>query len=123
MEIVPESANLIIEAKLNPNDVGFVRAGQPAMVKVNTYDYARYGGLEGTVKSVSADSLFDKQTGAPYFLVKIVTAKNHLGNDANSFPITAGMQVVADIKTGEKSVMQYLLKPVIKIKDESFRER
>jgi adhesin transport system membrane fusion protein len=123
MEIVPQSKNLIIEARLNPNDIGFVRKDQKVLVKVNTYDYARYGGLQGTVKSISADSLTHEQTGEPYFLVKVLTAQNHLGTDANSFPITAGMQVMVDIKTGEKSVMEYLLKPVIMLQHESFRER
>ncbi len=123
MDIVPESSNLIVEAKLNPNDVGFVRPGQPVLVKVNTYDYSRYGGLEGTVESVSADSLFDPQTHLPYFKVKIRTDKTWLGDTAGQFPITPGMQVTADIKTGSKSVISYLLKPVIKIREEAFRER
>ena len=123
MEIVPKSANLVIEARLNPNDIGFVRAGQAALVKVNTYDYARYGGLKGKVLSVSADSLSNEQTGEPYFLVKIQTDQSYLGSDANSFPITAGMQVNVDIKTGQKAVIEYLLKPVIMLKHEAFRER
>lgn len=123
MEIVPESENLIIEAKLNPNDVGFVRPGQSVLVKVNTYDFSRYGGLAGKVESVSADSLFDPATHAPYFRVKIRTDKTYLGASAGQSPITAGMQVTADIKTGSKSVMAYLLKPIIKIRQEAFRER
>ncbi len=123
MEIVPQSENLVIEAQLNPNDIGFVRKGQTVLVKVNTYDFARYGGLIGSVESISADSLTSDKTGEPYFLVKVRTDQNYLGTDANSFPITAGMQVLVDIKTGEKSVMQYLLKPVIMLQHESFRER
>jgi adhesin transport system membrane fusion protein len=123
MEIVPESKNLIIEAKLNPNDVGFVRVGQKVLVKVNTYDFSRYGGLDGKVESVSADSLFDPNTHAPYFKVKIRTHKTYLGESVGQSPITAGMQVTADIKTGSKSVMSYLLKPLLKIRDEAFRER
>lgn len=123
MDIVPESDNLIIEAKLNPNDVGFVRVGQPALVKVNTYDFSRYGGLEGKVEYVSADSLFDNQTNTPYFRVKIRTDKTYLGEKSGQLPITSGMMVSADIKTGSKSVMAYLLKPVIKLRDEAFRER
>lgn len=123
MEIVPQSENLIIEAQLDPNDIGFVSTGQDVLVKVNTYDYARYGGMKGTVQSISADSLTNEQTGMPYFLVKILTDQNYLGTDENNFPITSGMQVMVDIKTGEKSVMEYLLKPVIMLKHESFRER
>ncbi len=123
MEIVPKSENLIIEAQLDPNDIGFVSKGQDVLVKVNTYDFARFGGLKGHVQSISADSLLNEQTGLPYFLVKIRTNQNYLGTDANSFPITSGMQVMVDIKTGSKSVMQYLLKPVIMLQHESFRER
>lgn len=123
MEIVPQSENLVIEVQLNPNDIGFVSKGQAALVKVNTYDFARFGGLKGVVKSVSADSLLNEQTGEPYFLVKIQTEQNFLGTDATQLPITAGMQVIADIKTGEKSVIQYLLKPVIMLQHESFKER
>jgi len=123
MDIVPRSENLVIEAKLHPNDIGFVSKGQQVLVKVNTYDYARYGSLRGKVKSISADSLTNEQTGEPYFLVKVLTDQNYLGTNANSFPITAGMQVMVDIKTGEKSVMEYILKPVIMLQHESFRER
>ena len=95
----------------------------PARVKVNTYDYAGFGGLEGKIITISADSLFDQQQGTPYFLVKIRTDKNYLGSDQNQLPITAGMQVTTDIKTGTKSVMEYLLKPIIQLRSESFRER
>ncbi len=123
MEIVPTSDNLIIEAKLDPKDIGFVKTGQTALVKVNTYDYARFGGLQGKVISISADSLLDKRHNTPYFLVKIRTDKNFLGDNKNHFPITAGMQVTVDIKTGQKSVISYLLKPVIKLQTEAFRER
>jgi len=123
MEIVPQSENLVIEAHLNPNDIGFVSVGQEVLVKVNTYDFSRYGGLNGTVQSISADSLMNEATHEPYFLVRVRTDRNYLGTDANSFPITAGMQVLVDIKTGEKSVMEYLLKPVIMLQHESFHER
>ena len=123
MEIVPQSANLVIEVRLNPNDIGFVKDGQAALVKVNTYDFARFGGLEGVVKSISADSLQDEQTGEPYFRVRIQTVESYLGSAEKPLPITAGMQVMADIKTGEKSVIEYLLKPVIMLQHESFRER
>lgn len=123
MEIVPESRNLVIEAKLHPNDVGFVRKGQPVLVKLHTYDYTRFGGLEGKVEAVSADSLFDPATHAPYFKVRIRTDKTWLGSAEGQFPITPGMQVTADIKTGSKSVMAYLLKPFHTLHQEAFRER
>jgi membrane fusion protein, adhesin transport system len=123
MEIVPTSANLLIEAHLAPKDIGFVRKGQPALVKFLTYDYARYDGLEGTVHSVSADSHTDANTGESYFLVKVRTDRNYLGEAEGELPITTGMQATVEIHTGSKSVMEYLLKPVIKVTSESFRER
>lgn len=123
MEIVPSSKNLLIEARLNPKDIGFVKVGQPALSKFLTYDYARYGGIEGQVTSLSADSHTDPKTGEVYFVVKVRTDRNYLGANESSMPITAGMQATVDIETGEKSVMEYLLKPVIKVKHESFRER
>ena len=123
MEIVPISQNLLIEARLNPKDIGFVRIGQKALAKFLTYDYARYGGLNGEVISISADSHKDPQTGENYYRVKIRTDKNFLGGDATSFPITSGMLSTVEIRTGEKSVMEYLLKPIIKVTHESFHER
>ncbi len=123
MEIVPISDNLVVEARLNPNDVGFVTNGQHALVKVNTYDYMRFGGLEGTVQSVSADSYTDEKSGEIYFEVIIRTNKNYLGDLPGQLPITPGMQASADIKTGSKTVMQYLLKPLLKVTSEAFRER
>ncbi|MGB1540515.1 MAG: HlyD family efflux transporter periplasmic adaptor subunit, partial [Rickettsiales bacterium] len=123
MEIVPISQNLLIEAHLDPIDIGFVKVDQSALVKFQTYDYARYGGLHGKVISVSADSHTDPQTHETYFLVKVRTDRNFLGADGESFPITAGMQATVDIRTGSKSVMEYLLKPVLKVSHESFRER
>lgn len=123
MEIVPTSNNLIIEARLDPKDVGFVREDQPALVKMETYDYARFGGLDGKVISISADSHIDEKTGDPYFEVVVVTDRNYLGKEPGQLPITAGMQAMVDIQTGSKSVIQYLLKPVIHLQQEAFRER
>ena len=123
MEIVPISQKLLIEAKLNPKDIGFVKVGQKALVKFQTYDYARYGGLEGDVISLSADSHIDRATNASYFVVKVRTDSNNLGGADNSLPISPGMMATIEIHTGKKSVMEYLLKPLIKVGSESFRER
>ena len=123
MEIVPISQKLLIEAKLNPKDIGFVKVGQKALVKFQTYDYARYGGLEGDVVSLSADSHIDRATNTSYFVVKVRTDSNNLGGEDNSLPISPGMMATVEIHTGKKSVMEYLLKPLIKVGSESFRER
>lgn len=122
MDIVPSEEVLVIEAKLNPMDRGFVTVGQKAMVKVDTYDYARYGGIGGEVVSVAPDSTVP-EGGAPYFKVVIRTDKPYLGTEANPLPIIPGMGASVDIRTGSKSVLSYLLKPVIKLRDEAFRER
>lgn len=122
MDIVPTGDTLIIEARLNPVDRGYVRVGQPATVKVTTYDYARYGGLEGTVTHVAPDSTTPEQE-PPYFRVLVETSRDYLGANAGEFAITPGMQATVDIHTGTRSVLEYLIKPVLKLKHEAFRER
>jgi adhesin transport system membrane fusion protein len=122
MDIVPSEDALVVEAKLNPMDRGFVRAGQRAEVKIDTYDYARYGGIEGEVISVAPDSTVP-ENAQPYFKVVIRTATPYLGEEAERLVIAPGMGATADIHTGRKSVMSYLIKPVIKMKTEAFRER
>jgi adhesin transport system membrane fusion protein len=122
MEIVPSSDKLVVEAKLDPVDVGYVQASQPVVVKVTTYDFVRYGGLDGHVVRVAPDSTTDAQ-GRTYFRVVAETNKAHLGDDPGTFPITPGMQTTVDIHTGERSVLDYLITPVLKLKHEAFRER
>lgn len=122
MEIVPTGDQLVVEAKLNPIDRGYVTVGQAATVKISTYDFARYGGLKGEVIRVAPDSSTDED-GAPYFRVVVQTDKNYLGYNEGDLPITPGMQATVDIHTGKKSVMDYLVKPVLKLRDEAFRER
>ncbi len=122
MELVPTGDRLVVEAKLNPIDRGYVNEGQAATVKISTYDFARYGGLEGIVIRVAPDSSTDED-GVPYFRVVVQTDKNFLGLHEGNLPITPGMQATVDIHTGEKSVMDYLVKPVLKLRHEAFRER
>lgn len=122
MEIVPTGDNLVVETKLNPTDRGYVARGQHALVKVSTYDYARYGGLDGEVILVAPDSTTD-QKGNVYFRVVVQPEKTYLGRRPGELPITPGMQATADIHTGTKSVMEYLIKPVLKLRHEAFRER
>ncbi|NQU59762.1 MAG: HlyD family type I secretion periplasmic adaptor subunit [Rhodospirillales bacterium] len=122
LEIVPTGENLVIQSRLNPTDRGYVSEGQKAVVKISTYDFARYGGLEGTVMQVAPDTSLD-ENGQPYFRVVIQTEKNYLGKEEGSFPIVPGMQATVDIHTGKKSVMDYLIKPVLKLQHEAFRER
>lgn len=123
MEIVPTQEKLVVEARLNPTDIGYVRVGQETIVKVSTYDFSRYGGLEGNVVSISPDSHIDPQTGQAFFKVVAETDRNYLGAQPGDLPISPGMEATLDIHTGTKSVIQYLVKPVIKVSGEAFRER
>lgn len=122
MDIVPSDDALVVEAKLNPVDRGFVHAGQKTLVKIDTFDYARYGGLDGEVISVAPDSTVP-EGAAPYFKVVVRTDKIHLGDAEEGYVITPGMGATVDIHTGTKSVLEYLVKPVLKLKSEAFRER
>lgn len=122
MDIVPTEDALVVEAKLNPIDRGFVRAGQKTTVKIDTFDYARYGGIEGEVISVAPDSTVP-ENGQPYFKVLVQTEKTYLGDAKDGYVITPGMGATVDIHTGTKSVLTYLVRPVLKLKAEAFRER
>ena len=122
MEIVPVRDTLVIETKLSPIDVGYVGVGQKADVKILTYDFLRYGSLNGIVRNVAADTSTDFK-GEPYFRVEIETDRNYLGKDVGSLPITPGMQAEINIKTGKRSVFDYLISPVLKTHHAAFRER
>ncbi len=123
MEIVPVGDALVVQAKLSPADRGYVQVGQPAVVKISTYDFVRYGGLDGVVQQIAADTNTDPVTGQPYYEVIVRTKKTYLGAKAGQYPITPGMQATVDIHTGRRSVLNYLVKPVLKLRDEAFRER
>ncbi len=123
MEIVPTEEKLVVTARLNPVDRGYVHAGQAATVKITTYDFIRYGGLAGHVTHVAPDTSTDGKTGAAYFEVTVETEKGRLGDDAQPLPITAGMQAIVDINTGRRTILTYLVQPVLKLRHEAFRER
>ncbi|MGE4279796.1 MAG: HlyD family type I secretion periplasmic adaptor subunit [Magnetospirillum sp.] len=122
MEIVPLHERLLIEAKLSPMDRGYVQAGQAATVKLSAYDYVVYGGLEGVVSLVAPDTTIGPDN-QPFYRVLVTTEKAYLGVEADKRTITPGMVASVEIHTGDRSVMQYLIKPVLKLKHEAFRER
>jgi len=122
MEIVPIGENVVIEAKLNPTDRGYVRVGQPTVVKISTYDYSRYGGLDGVVTMVAPDSSTDDK-GETFFRVLVQTDKTYLGRTQGELPITPGMEATVDIHTGSRTFLEYLIRPVLKLRHEAFRER
>jgi len=121
-EVVPESDMLVAEVKISPRDIGHVKKSREVLVKIDTYNYARYGGLAGTLSHVSASSFLDEK-GETYFKGIVELPQNFLGTDPKSNRITPGMTVVADIKTGEKTLLQYLVKPINNALDTAFRER
>ena len=125
LEIVPLDGSLLIEAKVRPDDIGFIHPGQKAMVKISAYDFSIYGGLPGKVEQISADAIIDEQDKQQesFYLIRVRTQQNHLGSDKNPLRIIPGMQAQVDILTGRKTVMEYLLKPVLKAKQRALRER
>lgn len=119
IEIVPLDDTLILEAQVSPKDIAFLRPGQDAMVKFTAYDYAIYGGLEADVESIGADSVLDEQ-GNAFFLVRVRTRKPSLGE---GLPVIPGMVAEVDVLTGKKTVLAYLLKPVLRAKANALSER
>jgi membrane fusion protein, adhesin transport system len=123
MEVVPVDEKLLVETRVQPKDIAFIRVGQAALVKVSAYDFSVYGGLPGKVVQVSADSIYDEATKQAFFTVIVETNRSYLSAGPKRLPITPGMICTADIMTGRKSVLDYLLKPVLKARDEALRER
>jgi adhesin transport system membrane fusion protein len=125
MEIVPVDDKLLIEAKVKPRDIAFLYPGQKASVKVTAYDFSIYGGLKGEVVSIGADSIVEKTAKGEqsYFLVQIKTDKNYVEKNGKKGLIMPGMVVSADILTGKKTIMSYLMKPIIKAKQNALKER
>jgi adhesin transport system membrane fusion protein len=124
MEIVPLDERLLIEARIQPRDIAFIRPGQAAKVKVTAYDYSIYGGLDGVVTTISPDTIRDEvKPDVLYYRVFVRTKSDSLTNKAGRrFPITPGMVATVDIHTGSKTVLQYLLKPLNRAQ-EALRER
>jgi len=122
IEIVPLEGNLLVEAHVRPADIAFLRPDQDAQVKLTAYDYAIYGGLPAKLEHISADTITD-ENGESFYLIRVRTERNHLGTKSNPLKIIPGMTAVVDILTGEKSVLDYLLKPVLRAREKAMRER
>ncbi len=123
LEIVPEEATLLINARIKPADIGFIRMGQDAHVRVLAYDPSTYGKLEGKVQNLGADALMDEKSGEPYFEVQLSAPRDQLKLHGKPLPITPGMPVDIGILTGQRSVAQYLLKPVLRSVQGALQER
>lgn len=122
VEIVPLDDTLLVEAKIRPQDIAFLRPGQEAMVKFTAYDYTIYGGLKAKLEQISPDTVTDKD-GKSFYVIRLRTEKNHLGSDEKPLIIIPGMVASVDIITGKKTILFYLLKPILRAKAEAFRER
>jgi len=125
VEIVPYDDVLVVEAQIRPQDIGFVRVGQAANVKISAYDYSIFGSLQGTITQISADAISKEERGQTvyYYLARVETSTSAIKSLEKNLPIIPGMQAQVDITTGNKSVLTYLLKPLVAVKDNAFRER
>lgn len=122
MDIVPLDDSLLVEARVRPADVAFLHPGQKAMVKISAYDFSIYGGLEGDLEQISADTIEDKR-GDFYYLVKLRTKQNSINYRNEDLPIIPGMLATVDILIGKKTVLDYILKPIMKARQNALRER
>lgn len=120
LEIVPTDDSLLLEVRINPRDIGFLHPGQRAEVKFTAYDFSIYGGLSGEIEQIGADTITDEK-GNSFYIVKVRTERAYVGDDAR--PIIPGMVAEVHVLTGKRTVMQYLLKPVLRAKSNAFTER
>lgn len=128
MDIVPLDDSLLVEGRIRPQDIAFIRAGQDAVVKITAYDSSVYGSLKGKVERISADTIADDkpergEKGETFYRVMVRTEKNHLGSVETPLPIIPGMVTTVEILTGAKSVLDYIVKPARMLRDEALRER
>lgn len=128
MEIVPLEDTLLVEGRIRPQDIAFIRADHEAVVKLSAYDSSVYGSLHGKVERISADTIVDEkgdknERGETFYRVMVRTEKNYLGTSAHPLPIIPGMVATVEVLTGKKSVLDYLVKPARMLRDEALRER
>lgn len=123
MQIVPQGDKLLIETRVTPKDIAFIKVGDRATVKVTAYDFSIYGGLSGQVRNISADSIYDETERQAYYIVVIETDRSFIEKNGRQLPIMPGMICDVEIITGRKSILSYLFKPVLKAFDEALTER
>ncbi len=122
VEIVPLDDELKIMAKVAPHEIGFLRTGQDVKVKITAYDPQRYGSLEGKLTRIGANSVTDRE-GNIFFEIEVRSDKNYMGNEKNKMPITPGMVAETEVITGKRTILEYLLKPILRARDRAFTER
>jgi len=122
VEVVPGDDQLVVEALVSPKDIGFIKLGQAARVKITAYDYSIFGAMDGMVQSISADAV-PNEKGEAFFQVRIQTKTKAIEAIDKKLPILPGMQAQIDIITGKKTILQFLSKPIVAMKENAFRER
>jgi HlyD family type I secretion membrane fusion protein len=123
LEVVPFNQPYMVESRVNPRDIGHIKVGDPVTVKLLTYDFARYGSIKGKLTKISASTFVDPATNKPYYTATTTLDQQFLGSKSNAHHLMAGMTVEASIITGEKTLLEYLLKPIHRSTDHAFRER
>lgn len=123
MEIVPVEDQLLVQADIRPADIAFLRPGQTAMVKLTAYDFSIYGGLEAKLEHISADTITNEEDKINYYQILLRTNKSFLEKNGEKLSIIPGMNADVDILTGKKTVLEYLLKPILKAREKALRER
>ena len=124
VEIVPLEDTLLIEVKIRPGDIAFLHPGQPAIVKFSAYDFSRYGGMEAELEHISADTIVsENDNSSDYYLVRVRTKRSEFVVKGEVLPIIPGMTATVDILTGKKSVLDYMLKPIFRARENALSER
>ncbi len=123
VDIVPDNETLLVEAKIRPSDIAFLRPGQEATLKFSAYDFAIYGGLKGNVEHISADTIEDEVEKQHYYMIKVRNGEGRLLKDGEELPIIPGMTVQVDVLTGRRTELQYLLKPFHRMRFNAMKER
>ena len=123
MQIVPQGDKLLIETRVTPKDIAFLKVGDPSVVKVTAYDFSIYGGLDGKVINISADSIYDEVERQAYYIVMVETERAFIEKNGRKLPIMPGMVCDVEIITGSKSILSYLFKPVLKALSQAMTER
>ena len=121
-EVVPLDDQLVFDAMILPQDIGFVKVGQPARIKITAYDFSIFGAMDGTVTRISPDAVTNER-GESFYSARIETKEPTLQSGDRKLPVLPGMQAQVDVITGHKTVLQYLSKPVIAVRENAFRER
>lgn len=123
VEITPGEDDLLVEVRIQPKDIAFISPGQPALVKLSAYDFTVYGGLDAKVEVISSDSIVDEANKESYYLVTVRAFESTVKKGTEDLPVLPGMVATVDIITGNKSILDYLLKPILKAKQEALSER